>query len=132
MFEKYFQLRYEKFYSHSYLITFISLFLPWIRSFFVYIPGIILPFGNALLVLLLISAALFYLAKRKKKHPSTSTIIMGALCLVTVIGHLIAYSLLITESDGFVGFGIGVYVALFGSLGIITSGVLASKYKKNQ
>lgn len=132
MFEKYFKLRYEYFYAHSYLITFISLFLPWIRSFLVYIPGIILPFGNALFVLLLISAALYYLSKKKKKHPSTSSIIMGALCLMTIIGHLIAYSLLITEIDGFVGFGIGVYVAILGSLGIFTSGVLGLKHKKNQ
>lgn len=132
MFKKYFKFHYEKVYSYSYLITFISLFLPWLRGFWLYIPGIILPFGNVLIVLLLISAGLFALLKRQKKYPSVSSIIMGVLCFATMIGHLIGYRLVIIEGEGLFGFGIGVYGAIFGSLGIIVSGILGLKHKKNQ
>lgn len=131
MFKKHFGQLHEKIYFYSYLVALISLFLPWLRGFIVYIPGIILPFGSAFIVLLSVSAGLFYNAKRKKKVPAVSTIIMGILCIATTIGHIIAYELLIDLGMGLFGYSIGIYLAILGSIGILISGLLAFTYKKN-
>lgn len=131
MFRKHFKvLYYEKIYFYSCLITFISLFLPWFRALHVFVPGIILPLGVLTLIVLSISTIIFFRVKRRKKVLSISSIIIGFLCLLSSVGHLIGYRPAVDIGGGLYGFSIGVYVGMFGSLGIITSGILGLKYKK--
>lgn len=132
MFNKYFDRLYEKVYFYSYLITFVSLFFPWIRSLDIYILGITLLFGIFILALLSISSVLFIRSKRHKKILGISNIIIGILCLLSTFGHLIGYGMVIELSGGFIGFSFGVYVGMFGSLGIIVSGILGLKFKNGK
>jgi hypothetical protein len=130
MFKKYFRLLHEKIYFFSFLLTFIGLLLPWFRGLIYFIPGIILPFGSLVLILLTIHSIIFFWTKRRQKVLSVSSIVIGSLCLLSEIGHLVVYQPAVNIGDGLYGVSMGVYVGIIGSLGILISGVLGLKQKK--
>lgn len=132
MFKKYFKLRHEKIYFYSYLVTLISLFLPWIRVIHVFVPGIILPFGGITVILLTFSAIHFWWAKIKEKVLLRSNIFFGFLCLLSCIGHFMGYQPTFNFYGGLFAYSFGVYLAIIGSLGIIISGIVGLKEKKRK
>lgn len=127
MFKIHFRLFHEKFYIISFFITLISLFLPWLGSFIfseANIIGIRFPFGVILFAFLSLNAMLSFIFRKKEGFVSILNIILGILCLGTVIAAFIIYNIAITISLGTLLYGIGMYVAVIGSLGIIISGIL--------
>lgn len=130
MFRKYFKLRHEKIYFYSFLIAYVSLFLPWLRLVHVFVPGIILPFGGLTAILLTFNGIHFFWAKRKQKVLAISNIVIGSLCILSGIGHFLGYQPTFSFVGGLFAYSIGVYLSILGSIGILISGVLGVKHKK--
>ena len=130
MFKKYFKLRHEKIYFYSFLIAYVSLFLPWLRLLAFFVPGIILPFGGLTAILLTFNAIHFFWAKRKQKVLAISNIVIGSLCILSGIGHFLGYQPSVSFVGGLYTYFIGVYLSILGSIGILISGILGVKHKK--
>ena len=130
MFKKYFKLRHEKIYFYSFLIAYVSLFLPWLRLLAFFVPGIILPFGGLTAILLTFNAIHFFWAKRKQKVLAISNIVIGSLCILCGIGHFLGYQPSVSFVGGLYTYFIGVYLSILGSIGILISGILGVKHKK--
>src|SRR5699024_12860926 len=131
MFKKYFKLRHEKIYFYSFLIAYVSLFLPWLRLVHVFVPGIILPFGGLTAILLTFNGIHFFWAKRKQKVLAISNIVIGSLCILSGIGHFLGYQSTFSFVGGLYTYFIGVYLYLLGSIVILFLCILVVKHMIN-
>lgn len=134
MFRNGFDSLYGRVYLISLIGNFLSLFLPWIVADNTIdrfeMLGIQTVSSHVFMGLLILGIIVSALLRNKIKLVSIFNIIIGILCFVIVLITFIGYSLPVGIFFGMVRFGIGIYIAFIGAIGIVVSGVLSLKASK--
>lgn len=132
-----FNNRFDFFHGRVHLIslvaTFLSMFWPWIVADDTIdrfeILGIQTILSNIFMGLLILNILVSTL--RHNKLVSIFNIIIGILCFIIVLMTFIGYYLPVSATFGVIRFGVGIYIALIGTIGIVVSGFLSlAKNKK--
>jgi hypothetical protein len=132
-----FNNRFDFFHGRVHLIslvaTFLSMFLPWIVADDTIdrfeILGIQTILSNIFMGLLILNILVSTL--RHNKLVSIFNIMIGILCFIIVLMTFIGYYLPVSVTFGVIRFGVGIYIALIGTIGIVVSGFLSlAKNKK--
>lgn len=129
MFSSRFYYFHEKLYYFSVGLAFFGIFSTWLNTTERPIIGLELIIGFPILIVLILSSILVFLVGRRYKPAAIIMIIAGLLSFIGVgFFYLSTRSLLFGTSALFalvVQYGIGIYMTLLGTFGMIVSGIVA-------
>lgn len=127
MFRSRFYYLHEKMYYYSVLTAFFGTLLPWIDHPERPILGIELIIGFPILIVLIISVIIVFLIGKRYKRSAIIMLLSGGLCFAAALFFYfsppstnLGYLFSLIKRDG-----IGLYLTLFGTLGMILAGITA-------
>ena len=138
MFNNHLNFLYEKIYFISFFTTFVDTLLPWITLNDIVdtirVTGIRIIYGILVIGLLSLSIIIFIFMRNKNKVVSIVNIICGIISFIAVLISMFGYRLIVFDSLSglFIHYGVGVYIALIGSLGIVASGILGLMQQRKE